>query len=90
VTSAAAAGRPARTLSDTRQRFPQWRISQSAEGWQAVPRATWTIDASTLDGLYERLEREEARREAAPIAGEFHYHLVDHDGHRADTRHGED
>jgi len=26
------------------------------------------VDASTLDGLYERLEREEARREAA--AGE--------------------
>jgi hypothetical protein len=66
VTSPAAAGRPARTLSDTRQRFPQWRISPSAEGWLAVPRATWTIDASTLDGLYERLEREEARREAAP------------------------
>jgi hypothetical protein len=66
VTGPAAAGRPARTLSETRQRFPQWRISQAAEGWQAVPRATWTVDASTLDGLYERLEREEARHEAAP------------------------
>jgi hypothetical protein len=65
VTGPAAAGRRAHTLSETRQRFPQWRISQAAEGWQAVPRATWTVDASTLDGLYERLEREEARHEAA-------------------------
>ena len=65
MTGRAAAQRPARTLSDTRQRFPQWRISQAAEGWLAVPRATWTVDASNLDGLYERLEREEARREAA-------------------------
>jgi hypothetical protein len=65
VTGRAAAARPARTLSDTRQRFPQWRIAETAEGWQAVPRATWAVDASTLDGLYERLEREEARRETA-------------------------
>jgi hypothetical protein len=65
VTGHAAAANPARTLSDTRQRFPQWRISETADGWQAMPRATWMVDASTLDGLYERLEREEARREAA-------------------------
>jgi hypothetical protein len=66
MTGPAAARRPARTLSDTRQRFPQWRISETANGsWQAMPRATWAVDASTLDGLYERLEREEARREAA-------------------------
>ena len=58
-----AAARPARTLSDTRQRFPQWHISETEDGWQATPRATWMVDASTLDGLYERLEREETRRE---------------------------
>jgi hypothetical protein len=69
VTGGAAAPRPARTLSDTRQRFPQWRIVETVEGWHAVPRATWAVDASTLDGLYERLEREEARREAATAEG---------------------
>ena len=65
MTGPAAAPRPACTLSDTRQRFPQWHISEIADGWQAIPRATWMVDASTLDGLYERLEREEARREGA-------------------------
>ena len=56
---------PLRALSDIRQRFPQWHIRQSGDGWQATPRATWSVDASTLEGLYERLEREEDRREGA-------------------------
>ena len=52
-----------RALSDIRQRFPQWHIGQSGDGWQATPRATWSVDASTLESLYGRLEREEDRRE---------------------------
>jgi hypothetical protein len=56
---------PLRALSDIRQRFPQWHIGQSGDGWQATPRATWSVDASTLEGLYDRLEREEDRREGA-------------------------
>ena len=56
---------PLRALSDIRQRFPQWHIGQSGDGWQATPRATWAVDASTLESLYERLEREEDRREGA-------------------------
>jgi hypothetical protein len=56
---------PLRALSDIRQRFPQWHIGQSGDGWQATPRATWSVDASILEGLYERLEREEDRREGA-------------------------
>ena len=56
---------PLRALSDIRQRFPQWHIGQSGDGWQATPRATWSVVASTLAGLYERLEREENRWEGA-------------------------
>ncbi len=56
---------PLRALSDIRQRFPQWHIGQAGDGWHATPRATWAVEASTLDGLYERLEREENRREGA-------------------------
>jgi hypothetical protein len=56
---------PLQALSDIRQRFPQWYISQSGDGWQATPRATWSVDASTLAGLYGRLAREEDRREGA-------------------------
>lgn len=56
---------PLRALSDIRQRFPQWHIGQSGDGWRATPRATWSVDASTLAGLYDRLEREEDRREGA-------------------------
>src|ERR1035438_4819302 len=51
-----------RALSDIRQRFPQWHIGQSGDGWQATPRAIWSVDASTLESLYERLGREEDRR----------------------------
>ena len=54
-----------RALSDIRQRFPQWHIRQSGDGWRATPRATWSVEASTLEGLYGRLEREEDRREGA-------------------------
>ena len=54
-----------RALSDIRQRFPQWHIGQSGDGWQATPRAIWSVDASTLESLYERLGREEDRREGA-------------------------
>ena len=56
---------PLRPLSDIRQRFPQWYIRQSGDGWQATPRATWSVAASTVEGLYRRLEREEDRREGA-------------------------
>lgn len=56
---------PLRALSDIRQRFPQWHIRPSGNGWQAVPRATWSVAASTLEDLYRRLEREEDRREGA-------------------------
>ena len=56
---------PLRALSDIRQRFPQWHIRQSGDGWQATPRATWYVAASTLEDLYRRLEREEDRREGA-------------------------
>jgi hypothetical protein len=56
---------PLRPLSDIRQRFPQWHIRQSGDGWQATPRATWSVAASTVEGLYRRLEREEDRREGA-------------------------
>jgi hypothetical protein len=54
-----------RALSDIRQRFPQWHIRQSGNGWQATPRATWSVAASTLEDLYRRLKREEDRRESA-------------------------
>jgi hypothetical protein len=56
---------PLPALSDIRQRFPQWYIRQSGDGWQATPRATWSVAASTVEGLYRRLEREEDRREGA-------------------------
>ena len=56
---------PLRALSDIRQRFPQWHIRQLGDGWQATPRATWSVAASTLKDLYRRLEREEDRRESA-------------------------
>ncbi len=56
---------PQRALSDIRQRFPQWHIRQSGDGWQATPRATWSVSASTLEDLHRRLEREEDRRESA-------------------------
>ena len=56
---------PLRALSDIRQRFPQWHIRQSGDGWQATPRATWSVAAPTLEDLYRRLEREEDRRESA-------------------------
>jgi hypothetical protein len=56
---------PLRALSDIRQRFPQWHIRQSENGWQATPRATWYVATSTLEDLYRRLEREEDRREGA-------------------------
>jgi hypothetical protein len=56
---------PLRALSDIRQRFPQWHIRQLGHGWQATPRATWSVAASTLEDLYRRLEREEDRREGA-------------------------
>ncbi len=56
---------PLWALSDIRQRFPQWHIRQSGDGWQATPRATWSVAASTLEDLYRRLEREEDRRESA-------------------------
>jgi hypothetical protein len=56
---------PLWALSDIRQRFPQWYIRQSGDGWQATPRATWSVAASTLEDLYRRLEREEDRREGA-------------------------
>jgi hypothetical protein len=65
VNGGSAEEEPLRALSDIRQRFPQWHIGQSGDGWQATPRATWSVDASTLAGLYERLEREEDRREGA-------------------------
>jgi hypothetical protein len=57
-----------RALSDIRQRFPQWHIRQLGDGWQATPRATWSVAASTLEDLYRRLEREEDRREGASQA----------------------
>ena len=56
---------PLWALSDIRQRFPQWHIRQSEDGWQATPRATWYVATSTLEDLYRRLEREEDRREGA-------------------------
>ncbi len=56
---------PLWALSDIRQRFPQWHIRQSGDGWHATPRATWSVAASTLEDLYRRLEREEDRRESA-------------------------
>jgi hypothetical protein len=56
---------PLPALSDIRQRFPQWYIRQSGDSWQAIPRATWAVAASTLEDLYRRLEREEDRREGA-------------------------
>ena len=59
---------PLRALSDIRQRFPQWHIGQSGDGWQATPRATWSVAASTLEDLYRRLEREEVRRKSASQA----------------------
>ena len=59
---------PLRALSDIRQRFPQWHIRQSEDGWQATPRATWSVAASTLEDLHKRLEREEDRRERASQA----------------------
>jgi hypothetical protein len=54
-----------RALSDIRQRFPQWHIRQSGDGWQATPRATWSVAGSTLEDLHRRLEREEDRQEGA-------------------------
>lgn len=59
---------PLRALSDIRQRFPQWHIRPSGDGWQATPRATWSVAASTLEDLYWRLEREEDRRDGASQA----------------------
>jgi len=54
-----------RALSDIRQRFPQWHITQSGDGCRATPRATWSVAAPTLEELYRRLKREEDRREGA-------------------------
>jgi hypothetical protein len=65
VSGADAEEEPLWALSDIRQRFPQWHIRQSGDGWQATPRATWSVAASTLEDLYRRLEREEDRRESA-------------------------
>ena len=62
--------KPLRALSDIRQRFPQWHIRHSGDGWQATPRATWSVAASTVEDLYRRLEREEDRREGASQADE--------------------
>jgi hypothetical protein len=57
-----------RALSDIRQRFPQWHIRRWGDGWQATPRATWSVAASTLEDLYRCLEREEDRWEGASQA----------------------
>jgi hypothetical protein len=65
VSGGRGAQEPSRALSDIRQRFPQWHITQALDGWQATPRAIWSGAAPTLESLYEHLKREEDRREGS-------------------------
>ena len=45
---------PLRALSDIRQRFPQWRIGQSGDGWQATPRDEPGRGQASLPGIPPR------------------------------------